>query len=88
MTDLQHNSPIVLKETFAPIVYVIKCSSIDEAIQINNEAKQGLSSSLFTKSIPDLFKVILSLYMVKDKLVVLVLRPLRLLAMGKTFTCK
>ncbi|RWS30234.1 aldehyde dehydrogenase-like protein [Leptotrombidium deliense] len=56
VTNLPHNSPIVHKETFAPIVYLLKCKSVDEAIQINNEVDQGLSSSMFTTNLGDVFK--------------------------------
>ncbi|CAH1405060.1 unnamed protein product [Nezara viridula] len=56
ITGLPHDSPLVLSETFAPIVYVLKCKSVEEAIRWNNEAKQGLSSSIFTQDIPTLFK--------------------------------
>jgi acyl-CoA reductase-like NAD-dependent aldehyde dehydrogenase len=38
-------------------VYVLKCSSLDEAISFNNEVEQGLSSSLFTKDLGNVFKV-------------------------------
>ncbi len=40
--------PIVHEETFAPILYVIEVNDVDEAIRINNEVPQGLSSSIFT----------------------------------------
>eukprot|EP00049_Salpingoeca_infusionum_P012027 m.213455 g.213455 ORF g.213455 m.213455 type:complete len:530 (-) comp15083_c2_seq12:158-1747(-) len=43
-------------ETFAPILYVMKISSFDEAIALNNSADQGLSSSLFTNNMGDVFK--------------------------------
>jgi aldehyde dehydrogenase family 7 protein A1 len=56
VTGLQHDAEVVLRETFAPIVYVLKVSSLDEAIAVNNEAKQGLSSSLFTQNIGNIFK--------------------------------
>jgi len=56
ITGLQHDAEVVLRETFAPIVYVLKVSSLDEAIAVNNEAKQGLSSSLFTQNIGNIFK--------------------------------
>ena len=56
VTGLPHDAPVVLKETFAPIVYAIKCSSVDEAIKYNNEVKQGLTSSLFTQDIGNIFK--------------------------------
>ena len=58
VTGLPHDSPIVHKETFAPIVYLIKSNSLDEAIQWNNEVKQGLSSSLFTQNLSNVFQVI------------------------------
>jgi aldehyde dehydrogenase family 7 protein A1 len=56
ITGLPHDSPVVLRETFAPIVFVLKCGSIDEGIQWNNEVEAGLSSSLFTKNLGDVFK--------------------------------
>ena len=57
ITGLPHDSPVVHKETFAPIVYILKCSSLDEGITWNNEVKQGLSSSLFTQNLGNVFKV-------------------------------
>ncbi|KAK0054650.1 alpha-aminoadipic semialdehyde dehydrogenase, partial [Biomphalaria pfeifferi] len=51
VVGLAHDAGIVMKETFVPIVYVLKCKNVDEAIRWNNEAKQGLSSSLFTKDL-------------------------------------
>ncbi len=39
---------IVQEETFAPILYLIKYSDLDEAIAKHNGVKQGLSSSMFT----------------------------------------
>lgn len=57
VTGLAHDAPIVHHETFAPIVYVLRCSSLDEAMLWNNEVKQGLSSSVFTKDIGSIFKV-------------------------------
>lgn len=56
ITGLPHDSPVVHKETFAPIVYILKCSSVDEGISWNNEVKQGLSSSLFTQNLGNVFK--------------------------------
>lgn len=40
--------PVVQRETFAPILYVLDCDGIDEAIRLHNAVPQGLSSSLFT----------------------------------------
>lgn len=39
---------IVQEETFAPILYLIKYSELDEAIAKHNGVKQGLSSAMFT----------------------------------------
>jgi aldehyde dehydrogenase (NAD+) len=38
----------VLEETFAPILYVLRYTDLDEAIALNNGVAQGLSSSIFT----------------------------------------
>ncbi len=43
--------PIVREETFAPILYLMTVSSLDEAIRVQNDVSQGLSSSMFTRSI-------------------------------------
>ncbi len=43
------STPIVQEETFAPILYLISYSgSIEDAIAIQNDVRQGLSSSIFT----------------------------------------
>ena len=39
---------IVQHETFAPILYLLKYKTIDEAIAIQNGVPQGLSSSIMT----------------------------------------
>ena len=56
MTGLAHNADIVHTETFAPILYVLKCNNIEEGIQWNNEVEQGLTSSLFTQSVDKVFQ--------------------------------
>jgi aldehyde dehydrogenase (NAD+) len=38
----------VLRETFAPILYVMKYADFDEALELHNGVPQGLSSSVFT----------------------------------------
>jgi aldehyde dehydrogenase (NAD+) len=42
---------IVQQETFAPILYLISFKTLDEAIELNNAAPQGFSSSLFTNNL-------------------------------------
>lgn len=39
------------EETFAPIVYVMPYKTLDEALELANCVKQGLSSSIFTDSV-------------------------------------
>jgi len=56
ITGLAHDADVVHRETFAPILYVLKCQNLDQAIQWNNEVEQGLSSSLFTQDLGSLFK--------------------------------
>jgi aldehyde dehydrogenase (NAD+) len=40
--------PIVARETFAPILYLLRYKTLDEAIAIQNGVPQGLSSSIMT----------------------------------------
>ena len=42
---------IVCEETFAPILYIMSYSDIDEAVALHNAVPQGLSSAMFTDSI-------------------------------------
>lgn len=56
ITGLSHDAPIVHTETFAPILYVLKFKSEEEAFAWNNEVKQGLSSSVFTKDMGRVFR--------------------------------
>ncbi len=46
-TDME----IVKYETFAPILYLLKYSDLDESIRIQNEVPQGLSSAIFTLNV-------------------------------------
>jgi aldehyde dehydrogenase (NAD+) len=45
---------IVQQETFAPILYLIRYNTLDEAIDIHNGVKQGLSSAIMTTSVRDM----------------------------------
>lgn len=48
LVEAKNHYNIVQEETFAPILYLIKYKTIDEAIELNNGVPQGLSSSIFT----------------------------------------
>ncbi|APW59880.1 aldehyde dehydrogenase family protein [Paludisphaera borealis] len=43
--------PIVGEETFAPILYVITYREFEEAVAIQNEVEQGLTSAIFTRDL-------------------------------------
>lgn len=48
VTGLANSAEVVQTETFAPILYVMKYQTLDEAIELQNAVPQGLSSSIFT----------------------------------------
>lgn len=56
VTGLSSQHEIVMRETFAPILYVMKFATIEEAIETNNSVEQGLASSLFTQSVENMYK--------------------------------
>lgn len=49
--EAKNDWDIVQHETFAPILYVMQYSDLDEAIAMQNAVKQGLSSALFTQNL-------------------------------------
>ena len=51
--EVKNEFSIVQDETFAPILYLIKYSNLDEAIRIQNDVPQGLSSSIMTKDLSE-----------------------------------
>ena len=51
IAEVQHDLSIVHHETFAPILYLIRYENLEEAIAIQNEVPQGLSSSIMTLNI-------------------------------------
>jgi aldehyde dehydrogenase (NAD+) len=48
LIEMPRQSDIVNRETFAPILYVMKYETLDEAIALHNGVPQGLASSIFT----------------------------------------
>jgi len=48
IVEADEHSGSVLKETFAPILYLLRYRRLEEAIALNNGVPQGLSSSIFT----------------------------------------
>jgi len=51
IAEAENHYQIVQEETFAPILYLIRYKTIDEAIEYHNGVPQGLSSAIFTKNI-------------------------------------
>lgn len=49
--EVNNDYEIVCNETFAPILYLIKYSTIEEAIEMQNAVPQGLSSAIMTSNI-------------------------------------
>ncbi len=47
----ENHWPIVQRETFAPILYIMTYRTLDEAIRLQNAAAQGLSSAIFTRDL-------------------------------------
>ena len=45
---IDEQTDVVAQETFAPLLYVLPYDDFDEAIALNNDVPQGLSSSVFT----------------------------------------
>ena len=48
IAEVKNHFQIVQEETFAPLLYLIRYGTIDEAIRLNNDVPQGLSSAIFT----------------------------------------
>ena len=51
VTGLSNDADVVQTETFAPILYVMKYKDLDDAIHMQNDVPQGLSSSIFTNNL-------------------------------------
>ena len=51
--EVKNDMDMVQKETFAPILYLIRYSSIEEALSIHNGVPQGLSSAIMTNNMKE-----------------------------------
>jgi len=54
IAEVKNSYAIVQEETFAPILYLIKYSTLEEAIAYQNGVKQGLSSAMMTTSLQEM----------------------------------
>jgi aldehyde dehydrogenase (NAD+) len=48
LVEMPAQSAVMVKETFAPILYVLRYAELAEAIALQNAVPQGLASSIFT----------------------------------------
>jgi aldehyde dehydrogenase (NAD+) len=51
IVEMPTQTHIVREETFAPILYVLRYTDLDEAIRIHNDVPQGLSSCIFSTDV-------------------------------------
>ncbi|MGH7457993.1 MAG: aldehyde dehydrogenase family protein [Longimicrobiaceae bacterium] len=57
-TGVRPGSRLASEEIFGPVLSVISFSDLDEAIEINNEVKYGLSSSIYTRDVRVSFRAL------------------------------
>lgn len=53
IVEMPAQTDIVREETFAPILYVLRYHTLEDAIRIHNDVPQGLSSSIFTRDLSE-----------------------------------
>jgi aldehyde dehydrogenase (NAD+) len=53
LVEAAHQFDSMREETFAPILYILPYDSFAEAIALQNEVRQGLSSAIFTNSMQE-----------------------------------
>jgi aldehyde dehydrogenase (NAD+) len=51
LVEIASQTEVVKRETFAPILYVLKYADFGDALRLHNEVPQGLSSSIFTMNL-------------------------------------
>lgn len=51
IAEVENHYEIVQHETFAPILYLIKYKTLDDAIALQNDVPQGLSSAIMTQNL-------------------------------------
>ncbi len=56
--DVDRNMRIAQEEIFGPVVSIIPCNDMDDAIDIANDIKYGLSSAIYTKDVNRAFKAV------------------------------
>jgi alpha-ketoglutaric semialdehyde dehydrogenase len=60
--DVQPSMRIAQEEIFGPVVSVMRCGSLDEAVAIGNSVPYGLSASIYTRDVNRAFAAMRDLY--------------------------
>jgi aldehyde dehydrogenase (NAD+) len=60
VAEVENHFRIVQQETFAPILYLIRYKTLEDAIEIQNSVPQGLSSALMTNNVQEMEKFLSS----------------------------
>lgn len=55
-TDVKPDMTIAQEEIFGPVLSIIEVSSLEEAIEVNNSVKFGLSSSIYSQDVNKIFQ--------------------------------
>ena len=61
-TGVTRSMRIAREEIFGPVVSVVKCASLDEAIAIGNDVVYGLSASIYTQDVNRAFRAMRDMY--------------------------
>jgi aldehyde dehydrogenase (NAD+) len=60
--DVDSKMRIAQEEIFGPVVSLIACNSLDEAIEIGNSVKYGLSAAIYTQDVNRAFRAMRDMY--------------------------
>jgi aldehyde dehydrogenase (NAD+) len=60
--DVDPQMRIAQEEIFGPVVSVMRCRSLDEAIEIGNDVAYGLSASIYTRDVNAAFRAMRDIY--------------------------
>jgi alpha-ketoglutaric semialdehyde dehydrogenase len=60
--DVHPQMRIAQEEIFGPVVAVMRCRSLDEAIAIGNNVDYGLSASIYTRNVNAAFRAMRDIY--------------------------
>lgn len=58
LRDVKPGMSIMTEETFGPVTPIVGIGSLDEALQISNDSRYGLSAYLFTRDYPTVMRTV------------------------------